>query len=222
MISVEGIDGAGKTTLVGIIAERLRARGVAVRVVREPGGTPLAEKIRTLLLERSNEEEAGLAYTTEALLYAAARAQLVAEVISPALSRGEVVLCDRFIDSTLAYQGGGRGLDVELLQAVNSLATGGLRPHLTLLLDIAPAAGRRRRKSRGQDNGAEGDRLEMESELFYARVRQFYLELAAKEPQRVRCLDAQQPLEEVVEKAWLALEEVCQQLGGGLPCELAE
>jgi len=223
LISVEGIDGAGKTTLVGIIAEKLKEEGVPARVVREPGGTLLSEKIRALLLHKEPGEGPELAYTAEALLYAAARAQLVAEVIAPALSRGEVVLCDRFTDSTLAYQGGGRGLNIELLRAVNSLATGGLTPCLTLLLDLAPAAGRMRLKSRGQENRAPADRLETESELFYTRVRQFYLELAAKEPQRVVRLDAERPLEEVAEKAWAAVKKACQRASGGkITCGLAE
>lgn len=203
LISIEGLDGAGKTLLVEGLGEKLRERGCRLRIIREPGGSVLSERIRGLLLD---PESGAMSASTEALLYLAARAQLVAEVIQPALEAGEMLICDRFTDSTLAYQGGGRGLDVDLLTAFNRMATAGIVPDCTILLDIDPVLGRRRRLAgRG---AAQEDRLESEGLEFYQRVRQGYLEIARREPERVRVVAAEQPPELVLAQSWKIVEEV--------------
>lgn len=182
LITFEGPDGAGKTTQVRLLAETLKDRGYPVLVTREPGGTPLAEEIRQLLLDPRNREMSPI---TEALLYAGARAQLVSEVILPALDDGMVVLCDRFVDSSLAYQGYGRGLDLEMLQTVNKFALNKLRGFFTILLDLPAEDGLSRVAQLG-----EGDRLEQEQLAFHIRVREGYLALAAASPERFRVVDA--------------------------------
>jgi dTMP kinase len=197
-VTFEGGEGSGKSTQLERIAGRLRARGLDPLVTREPGGTPLAERIRELLLDPALRPSA----MTEALLMEAARAELVASVIRPALAAGRIVLCDRYDDSTLAYQGGGRGLDAELLRTLNRASTGGLEPGLTLLFDLDPAAGlARRARSAGSLN-----RLDREPEAFHIRVRARYLELAAAEPGRFVVLDAALPPERLEALAWAALE----------------
>lgn len=169
----EGIDGAGKTTQLKMLEKELVARGLEPVVVREPGSTRVGEAVRAVLLSPAHRE---MAPATEALLYVAARAQAVTELIRPALAAGRPVLADRFTPSTLAYQGYGRGLNLAALREVNRLATEGLVPDLTILLDVPPeeALGRARRKG-------DNDRLEQETLAFYTRVRQGYLELAAEE-----------------------------------------
>lgn len=194
LITVEGIDGAGKTTLVEGIA---RARG-GWRVLREPGGVELSERIRSLVKDPGLR----IGARAEALLYAAARAQLVEEVLSPRLARGETVLLDRFVDSSLAYQGGGRELGVDAVRSLNELATGGLVPDLTLLLRLDPAAGRARQAGRG----AAADRLEREPDLFFAAIAETYDALAAAEPDRFVVLDADAAPERVLADALAALE----------------
>jgi dTMP kinase len=181
-VTFEGGEGSGKSTQLARLAERLRGGGWDPLVTREPGGSPLAEGIRALLLDPARAPGA----VTEALLMVAARSDLVATVIRPALAAGRVVLCDRYADSTLAYQGGGRGLDAVQLARWNEAATGGLQPDLTLLFDVPPGVGLARRA------GAAGapNRLDLESEAFHARVRARYLELARAEPARFRVLDA--------------------------------
>ncbi len=154
--------------------------------MREPGGTPIGEKIRALLLDPGHRE---MAPRTEMLLFAASRAQLVAEVIAPALARGTLVLCDRFVDASLAYQGVGRGLGVDVVRAVNAAATAGLAPDLTLLLDVEPAVGLRR--ARAAPAGWQGgDRMERETLAFHAQVREGFLTLARNEPHRIVTIDA--------------------------------
>jgi dTMP kinase len=182
LITFEGPDGGGKTTQLRLLAEYLRTRGHIVRCTREPGGTALGDKIRGLVLDPANRE---MAARTEALLYMAARAQHVAEVIAPALARGEVVLSDRFADSTLVYQGTARQLARNELAAINVFATAGMAPDLTILLagDAAVLGGRL--AGRG---GA--DRIEREADAFHASVRQGFRELAAAEPERVKPVDA--------------------------------
>lgn len=167
--------------------------------IREPGGTAIGEQIRRLLLDPRHHE---MAARTEMLLFAASRAQLVAEVIAPALARGLVVVCDRYVDASLAYQGAGRNLGIEVVRAVNAAATGGLSPALTLLLDLDPAVGLRRAREasaghggpqgrRGGDPAWEGgDRMEREALSFYERVREGFLALARNDPQRIRVIDA--------------------------------
>jgi dTMP kinase len=198
-VTFEGGEGSGKTTQLDRLAARLRREGHDPLVTREPGGTPLAESIRTLLLEPGSPPVP----MTEAFLMEAARAELVANVIRPALARGRVVLCDRYADSTLAYQGGGRGIEAALLEAMNQAATGGLRPDLTLLYDLPVEIGTRRRA------GAPGDtnRLDREPLDFHARVRDRYRELAGREPGRFRVLDATLSADELERRGWDAILE---------------
>ncbi len=183
----EGIDGAGKSTQAGLLLSHLLRRGYEVEVYREPGGTFLGERLRELLLSPAYTD---LEPSAEALLYAGARAQLVATKIRPAMVAGRVVINDRFGDSTLAYQGFGRGLSLDLLFHVNHLATGGLMPHLTFLLDIPPEFARKRLKR-------DADRLEQETISFFQRVREGYLLLAGKRPDSYLVLDACCPGEEI-------------------------
>jgi dTMP kinase len=200
LITIEGIDGAGKTTLAAGLGEELRTRGRDVVALREPGGVGVAERIRAIV------KEAGLAIDAraEALLYAAARAQLVAEVVEPALGAGRWVLLDRYIDSSLAYQGAGRGLGIDAVRAINAFATGGLTADRTLLLGIGLAAGRARLG--GRDPGP--DRLEGEPDAFFAAIAGAYAELAAAEPARIRVLDASAPPERVLAAALEALADL--------------
>ncbi|MCG0277356.1 MAG: dTMP kinase [Thermanaeromonas sp.] len=191
-ITFEGPDGAGKTTQLNLLADYLRKAGHRVLSTREPGGTPLAEEIRGLLLSPWVEEIHGL---TEVFLYAASRVQHVREKILPALAEGKIVLCDRFTDSTLAYQGYGRGIELDFLRKLNYLATGGLKPALTLLLDLPPEEGLCRGK-KGKE-GTARDRLELQDLDFHRRVREGFLELARQEPERIRVIDARQPVEKV-------------------------
>ena len=185
-ITLEGPEGAGKTTQLRALADFLRGCGHDVVTTREPGGTPIGDQIRHVLHDTAN---AAMSPTAELLLYAASRAQLVAEVIQPALAAGRVVLCDRYADSTMAYQGYGRGLDRDALAALTAVATGGLRPDLTLLLDLDVARGLARRR----DEGEEMNRLDLETLEFHRRVREGYLTLAAAEPARWRIIDADRP-----------------------------
>ncbi len=193
-ITFEGIEGAGKSSLQRALADALSARGQVVCATREPGGTPLAEEIRTLALARRSE---GMPSTTELLLMFAARAAHVSQRIEPALARGEWVLCDRFTDASRAYQGGGRGLDEGTIDVLAAIAHPQLQPDLTFLLDVAPDLGLARARSR-QENG---DRFEDEALTFFARVRARYLLLAQREPQRFCVLDATQTPAELLAAA---------------------
>ncbi|MCE4071822.1 MULTISPECIES: dTMP kinase [Pseudomonas] len=188
-ITLEGPEGAGKSTNREYLAERLRERGIEVQLTREPGGTPLAERIRELLLDPSDEK---MAVDTELLLVFAARAQHIAGVIRPALERGAVVLCDRFTDATYAYQGGGRGLPVERIAQLESFVQGSLRPDLTLVFDLPVEIGLSRAAARGRL-----DRFEQEGRAFFEAVRNTYLDRARAEPARYHILDAAQTLPEV-------------------------
>ncbi|MGI6575918.1 MAG: dTMP kinase [bacterium] len=190
-ITVEGIDGVGKTTQLDLLHRWFVSQGYQVLFTREPGGTKVGEGIREALL---NREHTGLSPVAEALLYAASRAQLVQDVIIPALAVGRIVVCDRFLDSSIAYQGFGRGLPVAYIEAINSQATKGIRPDLTLLLDMDIAAGRARLKGEGR---TALDRLEGESLSFYHRVREGYLQLAQAEPERIKIISAQHSIAEV-------------------------
>ncbi|WP_298573940.1 dTMP kinase [uncultured Luteimonas sp.] len=192
-VSLEGGEGAGKTTVLDALREALREGGQEVVCSREPGGTPLAEMIRRLLLDPAHEPPAA---ETELLLMFAARAQHVRETIVPALERGAWVLCDRFTDSSYAYQGGGRGLDVDWIADLERRAVG-LRPGLTLLLDVE--VGRGRERTRGRD--LVPDRIEAERDEFFERVRASYRARAAAEPQRFRVVDASPPAAEVAYEA---------------------
>jgi dTMP kinase len=195
LITVEGLDGAGKTTLVAGLSAALEERGRPVLVLREPGGVELSERIRELL----QDPELGIDPRAEALLYAAARAQLVAEELRPLLEAGNWVLLDRFVDSSLAYQGAGRGLGVEEIRALNEFATGGLAPDRTLLLRVDPARGLARIA------GRPADRLEREDGAFFAAIAEAYDALAAAEPDRIAVLDAAQPPDAVLADALAAL-----------------
>ena len=195
LITVEGLDGAGKTTLVAGVTRELAARGRELLVLREPGGVELSERIRELVKDPALTVDP----RAEALLYAAARAQLVAEQLVPLLDAGEWMLLDRFVDSSLAYQGAGRGLGIEEIRALNAFATGGLTPDLTLLLRIEPAVGAARIA------GREADRLELAGEPFFAAVASAYDALAAAEPERFAVIEADRPPEQVLADALAAL-----------------
>jgi len=219
LITIEGLDGAGKTTLAEGLTRELTARyargggnrdgggdgggngGRAVELLREPGGVQLSERIRQLV------KDPGLAPVdarAEALLYAAARAQLVRERVRPLLERGALVLLDRFVDSSLAYQGAGRELGVEQIRAINRFATGDLAPDRTLLLCISPRSGRARQHTRGDGP----DRMELEGDAFFARIDAAYRDLAREEPQRIVVLDAELAPERVLRDALAAIDDL--------------
>jgi dTMP kinase len=205
-ITFEGGEGAGKSTQAGLLATRLRASGRTVRIVREPGGTELGEDVRRIL--KHAPYGARLCAPAELLLFAASRAQLVAEVIRPALQAGETVLCDRFTDSSAAYQGAGRRLPRGIIDALNNFATAELVPDLTVLLDLPAAAGlaRARQRAATQANPAGADRLEALDTAFYERVRAAYLDIAAREPGRVFVVDAAAAPEEIAGRVWARVD----------------
>lgn len=199
-ITFEGPDGSGKSTQIKRLAERLRAEGRNVLLTREPGGTEIGEQIRHVLHDLKNK---AMQPRAELLLYSAARAQLVGQVIQPHLAAGGLVLSDRYYDSTLAYQGYGHGLDLAALRAITAFATNGLRPDLTLLFDIEAETGLRRR----QANAAEWNRLDDYALEFHARVRAGYLEMLAQEPARWVKLDAAQEIDTLSECVWQKVSE---------------
>lgn len=182
-ITLEGIEGSGKSTLAGALGQALRARALTVQLTREPGGTPLAERLRALVLERGDEP---IDARSETLLMFAARSVHLSNLVRPALQAGAWVLCDRFTDATRAYQGSGRGVSIELIERLADVVHSDLWPHRTLLLDLPVEQGLARARSRG----AAHDRFEDEDRRFFERVRTGYLKIAAAEPQRVRILDA--------------------------------
>ncbi len=196
-ITFEGVDGAGKSTHLSWFAETLRARGIDVLLTREPGGTPLGERLREILLSEPMHAE------TEALLMFAARREHIEQVIQPALARGTWVISDRFSDASFAYQGGGRGLDTGKLEQLEQWTHGGFQPDLTLLFDIPVEIARQR-----LSNNQSLDRFEQEQAVFFEKVRKAYLDRYAKAPQRFALIDAAQPLEQV--KA--SLEHIVQGL----------
>ena len=200
LITIEGLDGAGKSTLARGLQRAVAERGGEAQVLREPGGVELSERIRALVADPA----LAVSPRAEALLYAAARAQLVEERLQPLLHEGAFVLLDRFADSSLAYQGAGRALGVQQIREINQFATGPLTPDRTLLLRIAPAAGRARQQARA----LQPDRLERESERFFEAVAAAYDELACAEPLRIRTLDASQPADQVLDAALAALEDL--------------
>lgn len=186
-ITLEGVEGCGKSTQAALLGDWLRARGHRVTMTREPGGCPISDRIRAILLDPANS---AITADTELFLYAAARSQHVAEVIGPALARGETVICDRYIDATLAYQGYARGLDLDRIRHLNHLAAGAMIPDLTLLLDFPVELGLRRARQRNHDNAANHEgRFECEALAFHQRVRDGYLQLAA-EQQRIEVVAA--------------------------------
>ena len=201
LITVEGLDGAGKSTLASGLARVLGALGQEVELLREPGGVAVSERIRALV----KDPALAVGARAEALLYAAARAQLVEERLAPALDAGRWVLLDRFVDSSLAYQGAGRGLGVEAVRELNAFGTGGLTPDRTLLLRIDPAAGLARAGDRG-----EADRLEREAPAFFAAIAEAYDALAAAEPERFAVIDAAAPPGTVLVEATAAVVPMLQ------------
>ena len=200
LITIEGIDGAGKSTLAGGLAEALGTRGIAVQLLREPGGVRAAERIREVV----TDPELHIGARAEALLYAAARAQLVEEALRPLLAEGTWVLLDRFVDSSLAYQGGGRGLGVDAVREINEFAIQDLRPDRTLLLVIDPGDG----QARSQARGGPPDRLENEQRAFFERTAAAYRTLAEHAPKRIRTIDASQPPADVLKAALVAISDL--------------
>jgi dTMP kinase len=198
-ITLEGIEGAGKTTVADRITQALRGRGITVHATREPGGTKVAERVRSVVLDRGEEH---ISATAETLLMFGARQIHIDNLIRPSLTRGEWVICDRFTDATHAYQGGGRGVDRALIDQLAQAVHGDLWPDCTLLLDVPVRVGLERMQAR---RGAV-DRFEIESPQFFDRVRSRYLELARAHPQRFRIVDATAKLDEVCDAALAALE----------------
>jgi len=189
-ITFEGLDGSGKSTQARLLYEELKKRRIPVLLTREPGGTRIGEQIRATLHAAENKE---MLPVTELLLYSASRAQLVGEFILPRLAEGFVVLCDRYVDSTFAYQGYGHGLDLEVLRHISQLATSGLRPDLTVYLDLDVSTCLSRRRQAHQIGSGELNRMDRQTLDFYRRVQQGYLEMIAAEPQRWRVIDASRP-----------------------------
>jgi len=200
LISLEGGEGAGKSTLLSGLRAHFERSGMDVLYTREPGGTPVGEAVRALVLDPAHRS---MAVETELLLIFAARAQLMREVLQPALAAGRWVLCDRFTDASYAYQGGGRGVDAARIAELERIATGGLKPDLTLLLDLPVARGRARASQRG-----DADRIEAERDDFFERVRSAYRARAQAEPRRFRIIDASQPADAVLRNAVLAIDDL--------------
>jgi dTMP kinase len=201
-ITLEGIEGAGKSTVAKLVVEWLAARGLRAQLTREPGGTPLAERVRQIVLERGSE---AVSPKAETLLMFAARSIHVENLIRPALARGEWVVCDRFTDATRAYQGYGRGLDQAWIEQLAEAVHGDLQPDCTLLLDLPVATGLSRARGR---SGVAADRFEVEVESFFERVREGYHAVARREPQRVRVIDATPPLARVASQVMQVLESL--------------
>lgn len=202
-ISLEGVDGVGKTTQLRLLAERLRGLGCDVVVAQEPGGTRVGLELRRLLLDRAASD---LRPIPEMLLYFASRAQNIAEVIRPALDAGKIVLCDRFTDATLAYQGYGRGLGADAVRAVEAVACGGLEPDRTLWLDVDPAEAVRRALARDAGDKADQTRMEREDAAFFERVRRGYREIRGRAPERFRRVDASGGVDEAARAVWAEVE----------------
>lgn len=203
-ITLEGIEGAGKSTVARWVREWLSVRGIAVCLTREPGGTPLAERVRELVLNRQGET---ITPVTETLLMFAARGLHLENRIRPALARGEWVVCDRFTDASRAYQGGGRGLSLEWIEQLAGAVQRGLQPDCTLLLDLPVEVGLQRVRQRS-GTSAPTDRFEEESARFFERVRATYLQLARAEPHRIRIIDASRGLDEVQQQVTAVLESL--------------
>ena len=203
-ITLEGGDGAGKSTQIRNIKSFFEMKGLVVVHTREPGGTQISEKLRDILLDSHNTE---MDAVTEMLIYAASRAQHVRELVKPALDEGSVVICDRFLDSSIAYQAYGRGLG-DMVKIVNSYATDGLTPDITFWMDIDPDAGKERVSKMG-----DFDRLEMEARDFHYRVYEGYKSMAQSEPDRIKRIDASRSVEEISAEIIKYLEEICEKRG---------
>jgi dTMP kinase len=211
LITFEGSEGCGKSTQVERLGRHLRALGYRVRTTREPGGTSIGEEIRHTL--KHSKDNAAMTAEAELLLMNASRAQLVREVIRPALEAGEIVLCDRYYDSTLAYQGYGRQLDLKMVQSVIDIAVGETRPHLTLLLTVAPDVAELRRALRQSTLPFMRDRIEEADRQFFERVEQGFAAIAAAEPTRFRTVEASGSAEGVAEKIWELARPVIPKIG---------
>ena len=196
-ITFEGSEGCGKTTQIEALAKALEAHGKTVLITREPGGTLIGEKIRNLLQDPSHKND--ISDMTELLLFSASRAELITSRIQPALSRGEIVICDRFYDSTFVYQGLGRAIDMNIVEQLNQITVGTLKPDLTILLDLDAKIGIERAKSR---QSGELDRIENESLAFFEAVRNGYLELAKKEPERFKTIDGLLSVDAIKKIIW--------------------
>ena len=210
-ITFEGTEGCGKSTQVELLARRLRALGHRVRTLREPGGTPIGEEIRHTLKHSKNN--AAMTAEAELLLMNASRAQLVREIIRPALAAGEIVVCDRFYDSTTAYQGHGRQLDLEKVKTVIDFAVGETRPNLTLFLHVPAEVSAERLRSRQTSLKFVRDRIEEADQKFFERVAHGFGVIAAAEPQRVKFINGAQPLDVVCEKIWEIVQPVLPKIG---------
>jgi dTMP kinase len=197
-ITLEGSEGSGKSTQSALILAYLESKKLPVMLLREPGGVEISEKIRKILLDVKNT---GLGDEAETLLYMAARAQMVKEVLRPALDRGTIVLCDRFLDSTIAYQGWGNKVDVTAIENIGKFAVGGIQPDLTLLFDIDTKQGLSR-------TNAKKDRIELRSLAYHQRVRQGYLDLAAKHPKRIKVIPVDAPKEVIFERVKTYIDKV--------------
>ncbi len=213
-ITFEGTEGAGKTTQIGILAERLKSLGKSVLIVREPGGTRVGERIREIL--KAPDLAGQLSAETELLLVAASRRELIRSVIQPALEEGTIVICDRFVDSTLAYQGYGRGLEEARIRGVMALVTGGLEPDLTLLIDIPLSLSKQRRRERerggdASDSEAKPDRFEQSGDDFFTRVENGFRAIAAAEPSRVRVILGDGTIDAVTERIWAPVQRLLEQ-----------
>lgn len=208
-ITFEGTEGSGKSTQISLLAERLRSAGHRVRTLREPGGTPIGEEIRHTL--KHSKDNDAMTAEAELLLMNASRAQLVREVIRPALAAGEIVLCDRFYDSTTAYQGHGRQLDLRVVQKIIDVAVGDTRPDLTLLLLVPHEVSEKRRLARQSTLPFMRDRLEEADRAFFERVAMGYQAIAAVEPDRVRALDATGAVEDLSERIWTEVQSLLKQ-----------
>jgi dTMP kinase len=194
-ITFEGIEGSGKSTQIALLRDHLQQQGCSVTLTREPGGTAIGDKVRKVLLDPANK---GLDPTAELLLYAASRAQHLREVILPALADGRIILCDRFSDATLAYQGYGRGLSIPTIRDLDRIVTAGLKPDLTVLLDVDARMGLGRARGRNAAEGLHGEaRFENEDIAFHSRVRDGYMLLAREEPERIRIVNASRTAEEI-------------------------
>ncbi len=208
-ITFEGVEGSGKSTHIATLAKKLEGLGHKVTTTREPGGTPVGMAIRSILLDPATGE---IDPVTELLLFSAARSELVTTVIIPALDNGDIVLCDRFVDSTFAYQGGARGIDFAGIKGMAMMTCKGVWPIRTIVLDIPVETGLDRAKSRNKDNNAEAEgRFEKEDLDFHIRVSQSFREIASVDPQRVRVVSSEPPVEEVSKKVFEAIEDLLEE-----------
>jgi dTMP kinase len=206
LITFEGIEGSGKSTHAKLLAEKMRGAGYKILLVREPGGTLLGEAIRLLLSRKEDKEK--MCAEAELFLFMASRAQLVESVVLPALRRGVIVICDRFMDSTAAYQGYARGCDLNLVNKMNVFAVHNVVPDLTILLDLQPRAGFKRLVWRNRRRGLSKDRIESENMAFHNRVRRGYLEMARRRPRRYRVINVTRPVSKVHADVWKAVSSL--------------